>query len=40
MAKKLMEGVPQFAEHTDEIVRWLGHDEEELMRLKIEGAIT
>ncbi len=31
---------PQFAEHTDELVRWLGHDDEELMQFKIEGAIT
>lgn len=31
---------PLFAEHTDEIVRALGHDEEELIQLKIDGAIT
>lgn len=31
---------PQFAEHTDEITQWLGHDEEELLQLKIDGAIT
>jgi crotonobetainyl-CoA:carnitine CoA-transferase CaiB-like acyl-CoA transferase len=31
---------PQFAEHTDEIVRELGHDDEELINLKIAGAIT
>lgn len=31
---------PQFAEHTDEIVRSLGTTDEELIQLKIEGAIT
>jgi crotonobetainyl-CoA:carnitine CoA-transferase CaiB-like acyl-CoA transferase len=31
---------PQFAEHTDEIVRELGHDDEHLINLKIAGAIT
>ena len=31
---------PQFAEHTDEIVRSLGHDDEALIQLKIDGAIT
>ena len=31
---------PLFAEHTDEIVRQLGHDDEELIQLKIDGAIT
>ena len=31
---------PLFAEHTDEIVRALGHDDEELIQLKIDGAIT
>ncbi|NNF68492.1 MAG: CoA transferase [Acidimicrobiia bacterium] len=31
---------PQFAEHTDEIVRALGRDDEALMQLKIDGAIT
>jgi crotonobetainyl-CoA:carnitine CoA-transferase CaiB-like acyl-CoA transferase len=31
---------PQFAEHTDEIVRELGHDDEELINLKIAGAIS
>jgi crotonobetainyl-CoA:carnitine CoA-transferase CaiB-like acyl-CoA transferase len=31
---------PQFAEHTDEIVLGLGHSEEELIQLKIDGAIT
>ena len=31
---------PQFAEHTDEIVLGLGHSEDELIQLKIDGAIT
>jgi len=31
---------PQFAEHTDDIVRGLGYDDERLIQLKIEGAIT
>ena len=31
---------PQFAEHTDDIVRSLGKTDEELIDLKIEGAIT
>ncbi len=31
---------PQFAEHTDEIVRSLGRDDEALIQLKIDGAIT
>lgn len=31
---------PQFAEHTDEIVTELGHDSDELIQLKIAGAIT
>lgn len=31
---------PAFAEHTDEIVRGLGHDDDELIQLKIDGAIT
>jgi crotonobetainyl-CoA:carnitine CoA-transferase CaiB-like acyl-CoA transferase len=31
---------PQFAEHTDEIVRELGHDDEHLINLKLAGAIT
>jgi crotonobetainyl-CoA:carnitine CoA-transferase CaiB-like acyl-CoA transferase len=31
---------PQFAEHTDEIVLGLGRTEEELIQLKLEGAIT
>jgi crotonobetainyl-CoA:carnitine CoA-transferase CaiB-like acyl-CoA transferase len=31
---------PQFAEHTDEILRELGHSDEELLALKIAGAAT
>jgi len=31
---------PQFAEHTDEIARELGWDDDDLISLKIEGAIT
>jgi crotonobetainyl-CoA:carnitine CoA-transferase CaiB-like acyl-CoA transferase len=31
---------PQFAEHTDEILRELGHDDEEIIQLKIDGAVT
>lgn len=31
---------PQFAEHTDEIVAGLGHDDDELIQLKLDGAIT
>lgn len=31
---------PQFAEHTDEIVLGLGHSEDELIQLKVDGAIT
>jgi crotonobetainyl-CoA:carnitine CoA-transferase CaiB-like acyl-CoA transferase len=31
---------PQFAEHTDEIVREAGYDEQQLIDLKIAGAIT
>jgi crotonobetainyl-CoA:carnitine CoA-transferase CaiB-like acyl-CoA transferase len=31
---------PQFAEHTDEIVRSLGRDDEALIQLKIDGVIT
>ncbi len=31
---------PLFAEHTDDIVRELGHDDEHLIGLKIDGAIT
>ena len=31
---------PQFAEHTDDIVRSLGRSDDELIQLKIDGAIT
>lgn len=31
---------PQFAEHTDEILRELGKTEEEIIQLKIDGAVT
>jgi crotonobetainyl-CoA:carnitine CoA-transferase CaiB-like acyl-CoA transferase len=31
---------PQFAEHTDDVIRELGFSEEELIELKIAGAIT
>jgi crotonobetainyl-CoA:carnitine CoA-transferase CaiB-like acyl-CoA transferase len=31
---------PQFAEHTDDILRELGHSEEELIELKLAGAVT
>jgi crotonobetainyl-CoA:carnitine CoA-transferase CaiB-like acyl-CoA transferase len=31
---------PQFAEHTDEVLRELGVSDEELIELKIEGAVT
>jgi crotonobetainyl-CoA:carnitine CoA-transferase CaiB-like acyl-CoA transferase len=31
---------PQFAEHTDEILREVGYDDEELIALKIAGAVT
>ena len=31
---------PQFAEHTDEILRGLGKSDEELINLKIAGAVT
>ncbi|MFF3567546.1 CaiB/BaiF CoA transferase family protein [Nocardia jiangxiensis] len=31
---------PQFAEHTDEVLRELGIDDEELIALKIDGAVT
>ncbi|MFI5040581.1 MAG: CaiB/BaiF CoA transferase family protein [Acidimicrobiales bacterium] len=31
---------PQFAEHTDEIVRELGRTDDELIQLKLDGAIT
>jgi crotonobetainyl-CoA:carnitine CoA-transferase CaiB-like acyl-CoA transferase len=31
---------PLFAEHTDDIIRELGYDDEQLINLKIEGTIT
>jgi crotonobetainyl-CoA:carnitine CoA-transferase CaiB-like acyl-CoA transferase len=31
---------PQFAEHTDEILRGLGKTDDELIGLKITGAVT
>jgi crotonobetainyl-CoA:carnitine CoA-transferase CaiB-like acyl-CoA transferase len=31
---------PQFAEHTDEILRTLGKTDDELIELKISGAVT
>jgi crotonobetainyl-CoA:carnitine CoA-transferase CaiB-like acyl-CoA transferase len=31
---------PQFAEHTDDIIRELGRDDDQLIELKILGAIT
>ena len=31
---------PQFAEHTDEILRGLGKSDDELMDLNIAGAVT
>ena len=31
---------PLFAEHTDDIVRGLGRSDDELLQLKIDGAIT
>jgi crotonobetainyl-CoA:carnitine CoA-transferase CaiB-like acyl-CoA transferase len=31
---------PQFAEHTDEVLLALGISEDELLELKIDGAVT
>ena len=31
---------PQFAEHTDDVLRELGFDDEQIIELKIAGAIT
>ena len=31
---------PQFAEHTDDILRELGRSEDEIIQLKIDGAVT
>jgi crotonobetainyl-CoA:carnitine CoA-transferase CaiB-like acyl-CoA transferase len=35
-----MSRAPQFAEHTDDVLRELGLSDEELIELKISGAIT
>ena len=35
-----LQRAPQFAEHTDEILRELGKDEDEILQLKIDGACT
>jgi crotonobetainyl-CoA:carnitine CoA-transferase CaiB-like acyl-CoA transferase len=35
-----MKRAPQFAEHTDEILREIGLDDEKLLELKIAGAVT
>ena len=31
---------PQFAEHTDDFLRELGRTEDEIIQLKIDGAVT
>jgi crotonobetainyl-CoA:carnitine CoA-transferase CaiB-like acyl-CoA transferase len=31
---------PQFAEHTDDLLRELGRTEDEIIKLKIDGAVT
>ena len=31
---------PQFAEHTDELLRELGVDDERMLALKVSGAVT
>jgi crotonobetainyl-CoA:carnitine CoA-transferase CaiB-like acyl-CoA transferase len=31
---------PQFAEHTDEVLRDLGLSDDELISLKVQGAVT
>jgi crotonobetainyl-CoA:carnitine CoA-transferase CaiB-like acyl-CoA transferase len=31
---------PQFAEHTDDLLRELGKSEDEIIQLKIDGAVT
>lgn len=31
---------PQFAEHTDELLRELGRDDEAILALKLNGAVT
>jgi crotonobetainyl-CoA:carnitine CoA-transferase CaiB-like acyl-CoA transferase len=35
-----MTRAPQFAEHTDEILREIGLSDDELIELKIAGAVT
>lgn len=35
-----MTRAPQFAEHTDDILRELGFDDDKLIELKIAGAVT
>src|SRR5690606_16532664 len=35
-----MQRAPQFAEHTDDILRELGLDDDQLIELKIAGAVT
>ena len=35
-----MDRAPQFAEHTDEILRELGRAEDQILELKIAGAVT
>jgi crotonobetainyl-CoA:carnitine CoA-transferase CaiB-like acyl-CoA transferase len=35
-----LERAPQFAEHTDAVLRELGVDDERLIELKIAGALT
>jgi crotonobetainyl-CoA:carnitine CoA-transferase CaiB-like acyl-CoA transferase len=31
---------PQFAEHTDDLLRRLGHSEDEIIQLKLDGVVT
>jgi crotonobetainyl-CoA:carnitine CoA-transferase CaiB-like acyl-CoA transferase len=35
-----LERAPQFAEHTDDVLRELGVDDDHLIELKVAGAIT
>jgi crotonobetainyl-CoA:carnitine CoA-transferase CaiB-like acyl-CoA transferase len=35
-----LQRAPQFAEHTDDVLRELGVDDDRLIELKIAGAIT
>ena len=39
-ARPVLTRAPQFAEHTDDILRDLGRNEEEIIQLKIDGAVT